>query len=169
MGEEIETLVDLLRPGLRAVCIGINPSLVSVEAGHYYKGQLGQRFYSRLRTAGVLPDTSGGYEDDIAFAAGIGFTDIIKRPTRSAKELRSAEYGHGRELLLTKLEEYAPGLVIFTFKKTAVELCGPIDGFGLVTGLRAGGVEAFVMPGPYERADRVGAALDALGQRLRLV
>ena len=163
MGEEVETLADLLRPGLRAVCIGINPSLVSVEAGHYYQGQLGQRFYSRLRIAGLLTDVGEGYEDDLAFAAGIGFTDIIKRPTRSAKELRPAEFAHGRELLLGKLEQYTPGLVIFTFKKTATELCGPIDGFGLVPGLRAGGIEAFVMPGPYERADRASAALDQLG------
>ena len=26
MGERVETLEDLLRPGLRAICIGINPA-----------------------------------------------------------------------------------------------------------------------------------------------
>jgi hypothetical protein len=35
MGEKAETLADLLRPGLRAVVVGINPSPVSVAAGHY--------------------------------------------------------------------------------------------------------------------------------------
>lgn len=135
---------------------------MSVEAGHYYQGRLGQRFYSRLGSVGLLPDTWDGFEDDAAFAAGIGFTDIIKRPTRSAKELRPTEYEYGRELLLAKLGEYAPELVIFTFKKTAIELCGPIDGFGLVSGLKAGGIEAFIMPGPYERADRADRALDQL-------
>jgi TDG/mug DNA glycosylase family protein len=166
MGEEVETLADLLRPGLRAICIGINPSPVSVAAGHYYQGRLGQRFYSRLRSAGLLRDDSGGFEDDAAFAAGIGFTDIIKRPTASAKELRPEEFRHGRELLLSKLEENASGLAIFTFKKTAVELCGPIDGYGLLPGLKAGGVDAFVMPGPYERADRVNTALGELAGRM---
>ncbi len=55
MGEQVTTLADLLRPGLRAVCVGINPSPVSVEAGHYYQGRLGQVFFARLREAGVLP------------------------------------------------------------------------------------------------------------------
>jgi TDG/mug DNA glycosylase family protein len=36
MGQQVETLEDLLRPGLRAVCIGINPAPTSVGAGHYY-------------------------------------------------------------------------------------------------------------------------------------
>ena len=35
MGRETLTLADLLRPGLRAVVVGINPSPVSVAAGHY--------------------------------------------------------------------------------------------------------------------------------------
>ena len=49
MGQPVETLEDLLRPGLRAVCIGINPAPTSVRAGHYYQGRLGQQFYERLR------------------------------------------------------------------------------------------------------------------------
>jgi hypothetical protein len=32
MGEQVETLEDLLRPGLRAVCVGINPAPTSVAA-----------------------------------------------------------------------------------------------------------------------------------------
>lgn len=55
MGEPVETLADLLQPGLFAVCVGINPSPVSVERGHYYQGRLGQRFYGRLRRVGLLP------------------------------------------------------------------------------------------------------------------
>jgi len=49
MGEKVETLADLLRPGLRAVIVGINPSTVSVEAGHYYQGTLGKLLWKRLR------------------------------------------------------------------------------------------------------------------------
>lgn len=36
MDKRVETLEDLLRPGLRAVCVGINPAPVSVAAGHYF-------------------------------------------------------------------------------------------------------------------------------------
>ncbi len=40
MGQQVETLEDLLRPGLRAVCIGINPAPTSVGAGHYHAASL---------------------------------------------------------------------------------------------------------------------------------
>ncbi len=92
MGEQVETLADLLRPGLRAVVIGINPSPVSVAAGHYYQGQLGQRFYRRLHEAGVIDLSAAGFEDDLAFATGIGFTDVVKRPTSRADGLDPASY-----------------------------------------------------------------------------
>jgi len=59
MGKQVETLEDLLRPGLRAICVGINPAPTSVRAGHYYQGRLGQGFYERLRKAGLLPRSSG--------------------------------------------------------------------------------------------------------------
>src|SRR5688572_18037945 len=99
MGEEVETLADLLRPGLLAVCVGINPSEVSVERCHYYQGRNGQRFYERLRGVGLLPRDARRYEDDALFAAGVGFTDIIKRPTGRAISLRPEEFVHGRALL----------------------------------------------------------------------
>jgi hypothetical protein len=51
MGLPEETLEDLLRPGLRAVCVGINPSRVSVEAGHYVASLPGRE---RERIAAML-------------------------------------------------------------------------------------------------------------------
>jgi hypothetical protein len=94
MGVEVATLEDLLAEGLRAVCVGINPAPVSVAAGHYYQGRAGQRLFSRLRDAGVIPVGGGGYEDDAAFAAGVGFTDIVKRPTPSAKVYMYNPFDH---------------------------------------------------------------------------
>jgi hypothetical protein len=43
-GKQIETLKELLRPGLRFVVVGLNPACRSVAAGHYYQGRLGQLF-----------------------------------------------------------------------------------------------------------------------------
>lgn len=125
MGERVETLEDLLQPGLRAVCVGINPSPVSVEAGHYYQGTLGQRFYGRLRYAGLLGDGPERFEDDAAFASAVGFTDIVKRPTRNAGAVSPADFEHGQRLLEAKLAAHRPELVIFTFKKAAESLLGP--------------------------------------------
>lgn len=100
MGAEVETLEDLLRPHLDAVCVGINPSPVSVAAGHYYQGEAGKRFVHRLRGVGLIPKSGVGHEDDAAFASGIGFTDIIKRATATASELSAEEYAHGRQQLV---------------------------------------------------------------------
>ena len=134
MGKQVETLEDLLRPGLRAICVGINSAPASVRAGHYYQGRLGQGFYERLRKAGLLP-VSSGWEDDLAFEHGIGFTDIVKRSTAKAAEVRPAEFEYGRGLLREKVEAASPGLVIFTFKKTAEVLLGRIVGNGLIVGI----------------------------------
>jgi TDG/mug DNA glycosylase family protein len=163
MGEQVETLADLLRPGLRAICVGINPSHVSVAVGHYHQGRLGQLFFRRLHEAGVIPAAPRGSEDDVAYEAGIGFTDIVKRPTARAAELRPEEFAYGRDLLRRKLTKARPGHLIFTYKKTAEVLYGRFRGHGFVAGIDGlAGTRVFVMPGPYERADRVATALQAL-------
>ena len=166
MGRKVETLEDLLRPGLRAVCVGINPSPVSVRAGHYYQGKLGQRFFERLHSCGVLRPGRGGWQDDEAFEDGLGFADIVKRPTASAKEVKPAEFEHGRQILRDKLGDHEPRLVIFSFKKTAEELFGPIAGNGFIDGLRIGPSDVFVMPGPYESAATAAATMRQLAGRL---
>lgn len=166
MGRRVATLEDLLRPGLRAVCVGINPSPISVRTGHYYQGPLGQKFFARLHDSGVLRPGRGGWQDDEAFEDGFGFTDIVKRPTGSAKEVRPEEFDHGRQRLLDKIAEHKPELVIFTFKKTAETLLGAIAGNGFIGGASVGASEVFVMPGPYERAETAAATMRLLAARL---
>jgi TDG/mug DNA glycosylase family protein len=149
MGEQIDTLADLLPDAPRAVCVGINPAPRSVEAGHYYQGRQGQRFFARLQQAGVVELPSEGFEDDAALVAGIGFTDVVKRPTSRADELTSAEQRHGIELLAQKLETLRAPVVIFPFKAAAVALVGAFEGNGWLRQDFAGS-RLFVMPGPYE-------------------
>ncbi|MFN8122257.1 MAG: mismatch-specific DNA-glycosylase [Thermoleophilia bacterium] len=162
MGAPVTTLADLLRPGLRAVVVGINPSPPSVAAGHYYQGILGRRFWARLRTAGVLGDAAPGLEDDALLAAGIGFTDVVKRPTARADGLGAAELRHGAALLRERLLEHRPGLVLFTYRRAADALLGARSGTGLLPRSGPGGADCFVMPGPYAPAAAVAPALEAL-------
>lgn len=161
MGEQVVTLDDLLRPGLLAVVVGINPALPSVAAGHYWQGRLGQTLWRRLRTVRLLPARFEGYQDDAAFTAGVGFTDVVKRPTRSAADLRPGELEHGRAALEEKLTDAAVPLVIFAFKKAATTLLGDFRGNGFI-GKRLGPAEVFVMPGPYESAATADATLEGL-------
>jgi TDG/mug DNA glycosylase family protein len=161
MGQTIITLDDLLKPGLVAVCIGINPAPPSVKVGHYYQGRLGQQFFSRLRLAGLLAADSDEWEDDIAFANGIGFTDIVKRPTAGEKDIRPEEFDVGGPLLTSKLEKMKPELVVFSFKKSAKKLLGGFEGNGFI-GKRVEGADVFVMPGPYASGAEVDERISEL-------
>lgn len=150
MGAEVETLADLFPPHPRIVCVGINPAPTSVAAGHYYQGRQGQRFFTRLAQAGVLEPAGEGFEDDAALAVGIGFTDLVKRPTGRADELSPNELRHGRKVLERKLSGLGGPALVFPFKAAAVALVGKFDGNGWLDRTFAG-CQLFVMPGPYEK------------------
>ena len=57
-GRDVETLADLPPLRDRLLFVGLNPSPVSVSAGHYHQGRLGRSFWGRLMTAGIIPRTS---------------------------------------------------------------------------------------------------------------
>jgi hypothetical protein len=78
--------------------------------------------------------------------------------------VRPDEYAHGRELLRGKVQAAQPRLVIFTFKKTAEVLFGPITGNGHIRDLDFGGRPIFVMPGPYAPGSQVERRLVELGE-----
>jgi double-stranded uracil-DNA glycosylase len=166
MGQRVQTLEDLLRPGLSVVCVGINPSRVSVDTGHYYQGRLGKLFMSRLRRVGLLPAVLDGYGDDALYAKSVGFTDLVKRPTARASGLRREEFRHGRGILLDKLSEVQPRLVIFTYKRVAQVLFGRVDRPGPIRRHDVLPPDGFLMPGPYGRRDRVEFVLSDLRERL---
>lgn len=162
MGQDIFTLRDLWPTEPRAVIIGINPAPISVEAGHYYQGSLGQGLFRRLRAAGLLRNSLNGYEDDQALAAGIGFTDVVKRPTSSAGQIGRDELLAGKRLLEEKLEARKVPLVIFAYKKSATTLLGQFPGNGFLEPEAFGGADVFVMPAPYESANTARPTLEAL-------
>jgi TDG/mug DNA glycosylase family protein len=125
MGESIETLEDLLRRGLNAVCVGIDPTPTGDAAGHYYQAGAGRRVFAKLRDAGVIPLVDEHrFDDDAAFAAGVGFTYVVKRPTSNARQLRRAELDYGRQLLADTLHAVKPKLVIVTFREAAGRFFG---------------------------------------------
>jgi TDG/mug DNA glycosylase family protein len=84
-GQPVCTLKELLRSGLRAVIIGINPGTKSVAAGHYWQGPHGKAMWKLLTRCGILHDLREGHEDDDAFTQGIGFADLIREPSLTGK------------------------------------------------------------------------------------
>jgi TDG/mug DNA glycosylase family protein len=87
----VETLREMLRPGLRAIFVGLNPSPVSVQARHYYQGHLGRMFWRRLQAYGLTTELPAGREDEAAFEPGYGFADLVRRPTARAGDLARRE------------------------------------------------------------------------------
>lgn len=166
MGSETETVADLLPPSPRAICVGINPAPPSVAAGHYFQGRQGQRFVARLRQAGLLPQSTGGFDDDQAVAIGIGLTDVVKRPTARADEVPDSEMRHWVELLRARLKDAEPPVLIFPFKRAATTLVGKFDGNGWLDRTFEG-ADLFVMPGPYESSLTAVATINRLADRLR--
>lgn len=88
----VRALPDHVVPRMRLLCVGLNPSLHAADAGVGYVTP-GNRFWPALASAG-LSDLD---RDPIALARRdrIGMTDLVKRPTARADELRPDEYRTG--------------------------------------------------------------------------
>ena len=114
----MKTLPDYLCSGLRIVSIGLNPSLPSVRAGYYFANPR-NRFWRALHSSGLLTET---LEPGIAAMEvllsryRIGFTDVVKRPTAGAKDLRAADFRQWSPELKAKLLRYQPGIAWFQGK-----------------------------------------------------
>jgi TDG/mug DNA glycosylase family protein len=151
MGETIETLEDVPPRRGGVLLVGINPAPVSVAAGHYYQGRIGKRLWRRLEGVGLLESPEPGAEDEAFARAGHGLTDVVKRPTASAKQLREGEFRAGIKRLRSKIVEWKPGLILFAFSQPARLLLadrairpGPGPSFH--------GILTFLLSGPYAAA-----------------
>ena len=109
------TLRDRIGPGLEILSIGINPSVYSVEKGFNF-ARPGNRFWPAANASGLLiaPVEPGPAAMRTLFERDrIGFTDIVKRPTRTANELEEADYRRGAKSLLRKIERHEPRIAWF--------------------------------------------------------
>jgi TDG/mug DNA glycosylase family protein len=108
------TLPDYLRPGLEIVFVGINPGANSARAGRYFATPQ-NRFWPALRASGMVNDPRSlepGAEYWL-LDVGIGFTDVVKRPSASASDLKAADFRQGVPLLRQRLEAADPLVVVF--------------------------------------------------------
>lgn len=104
---------DLLEPGLSLVFCGYNPSLASGATGHHYAHR-SNRFWSVLHLSGITDREYAPGEDEELLSRGIGFTNLVSRPTRRADELRRDEVRAGAAELREKLALYKPRAVAYT-------------------------------------------------------
>ena len=163
-GVAVATLADLPPLRDRLLFVGLNPSPVSVEAGHYFQGRLGRLFWRRLMTAEILPpDTDIASADDALAAEGHGLTDLLKMPS-PRDEATDATLRAGVGPLWQKVAVWRPAAVVFVYKRAAeIVAARPLpEPWGQLAGVALSGRPCFLMPGPYAPEAEVGAALNFL-------
>jgi TDG/mug DNA glycosylase family protein len=104
------TLPDFVGPGMRVLVCGLNPSLTAADRGFGYAGA-SNRFWPAATEAGLVTHA----RDPLRMLADdrVGMTDLVKRPTVAAKELKAAEYRDGAGRVAALVEWLRPTVVCF--------------------------------------------------------
>jgi TDG/mug DNA glycosylase family protein len=77
---------------MRVLVCGLNPSIYAADAGLPF-ARPGNRFWPAAVASGLVDK---GWDADAALVdRGLGMTDLVKRASRSASELRPSEYRDG--------------------------------------------------------------------------
>jgi TDG/mug DNA glycosylase family protein len=141
-GTRAHMLPDTVGPDMRALIVGLNPSLLSADRGVGF-ARPGNRFWpaaigSELVTRALDPFRALRVDR-------VGMTNLVRRATASAKELAPAEYTEGAQRLDRLVRWLQPACVVFagvTGYRIAVDKAATIgwqpDDFG--------GVRTYVMP-----------------------
>ena len=110
--EDFATLPDYLAPGLDVVLVGINPSLPSVRSGHYFANPR-NRFWRALNASGIVGAELSPELDRTLPEYGFGFTDLVKRASAQASDLKAGDFRKGCPLVQKKLLAYQPRIACF--------------------------------------------------------
>lgn len=160
IGRAAPTLPDLLSEALDVVFVGINPSVYSVERGHYF-ARATNRFWPCLSRSvlserarrGLAVDRLGPEHDRALLDYGIGFTDLVKRATPNARDLAAAELAAGVEHVVAKIRQYRPRVACFhgvTGYRYVHRILAGTDVAPLLgrQALRLGPTRVFLVPNP---------------------
>jgi len=148
-------LPDYLSDCLDLLSIGLNPSPTAVRTGVYFAHPR-NRFWPAARAAGVIPRAIEATPEGmhtLLVEEHIGFTDVVKRSTPSANDLRAADFRAGAPLLLDKITGCKPLIAWFHGRqayRNFLRYTTPgrqAEDWGLQT-YRIGSTLVFVSPNP---------------------
>jgi TDG/mug DNA glycosylase family protein len=151
----MDTLPDLLARDMRILSVGLNPSLPSVAAGFYFANPR-NRFWKALNASRLVQAFYPPGLKSIKLLLereGMGFTDVVKRPTRGVADLKAVDYRNGAPRLRALIEYYQPDYAWFHGKvafKQFVRHAGLVsseDVWGHQA-LTIGATQFFVTPNP---------------------
>jgi TDG/mug DNA glycosylase family protein len=103
-------LADLVRPGLRVLFCGYNPSIYAADRGVPF-ARPGNRFWPAVLASGLLTVDRDPWH--AVTHRRVGFTDLVKRATAAAAELSRDELRAGLGRVTAICEWLAPEIVCF--------------------------------------------------------
>lgn len=101
---------DLVRPALRVLFCGINPSLMSAATGHHF-GNPANRLWPVLHQAGFTDRRLHPSESAELLDRGIGVTNFVNRATATAAEISNEEIRAGAARLRETVATWQPAYV----------------------------------------------------------
>jgi TDG/mug DNA glycosylase family protein len=150
---------DILAKGLKVVFCGLNPGFSTATSGHSFSTP-SNRFWNVLYLAAFTDMRLEPKDERRLLAYGCGITTAVRRATRRASEVSSAEFRNARSNLEQRIHNLAPRSIAFLGKRALAEMLHVND---VVWGRQPshfGGVPAWVLPNP-SGLNR-GFSLDAL-------
>ena len=114
-GNTFRSLPDFIQQDLNILSIGLNPSINSVRAGFYFATPT-NRFWKALNLSDLveeplIPGLAG--HEVLLEEYGVGFTDVVKRPSPGASDLRAADFRYWVPVLEQKLLDLKPRVAWF--------------------------------------------------------
>ena len=103
----VDTLPNYLKNGLDIIFVGLNPSTYSVRMGYYFANPR-NRFWAAFNRSGLIHHDLAPDLDYTLLDYGIGFTDVVKRPTAQGSQLTGEDFRQWVPVLQRKLKEFQP-------------------------------------------------------------
>jgi TDG/mug DNA glycosylase family protein len=147
-----------LRPGLRLVFVGYNPSTVAWRAGHYYANPV-NHFYRLLHRHGLTPTLLAPAQDAALLDLGIGVCDLVAGlPSPQAGDLAATVYRRAVGHLTARLQAVRPRLVCCNGIGVGRFLLGREAKVGGWSATEVAGARVFVVPSTSGAANGQWAA-----------
>ncbi|MBB3083844.1 G/U mismatch-specific DNA glycosylase [Geodermatophilus sabuli] len=140
-------LPDVVADDLDVLFCGINPSLTSAARGHHF-ARPGNRFWPALHRAGLTPRLLTSEEDRELLRHGLGVTNLVDRPTRTAAELTPEELRDGAAALAELVVRHRPRVLAVLGITAWRQAFGRPRAVAGRQEERLGGAETWVVPNP---------------------